>query len=244
MVKGLEAALSSNDVNGKAALHAVEKERIRLEVELEAEKKDRHTQVSALSIQHAEELEKLHKEHQAALSKLRVDLGSEADATSQALRDQHQSEIDALKTAAQETAVAASIALKEAVAAQKKEDDAKTVTKLSELDQRLKHSAAEAAAAAAQVEEAARSKLISDHAASLAALQEGLQELQAKFSATSEALVMTQTELDSTQAKLKKTEIQAAIDKEQLVREGETCVRQEKEASQRALLAEKERNDG
>ena len=54
---------------------------------------------------------------------------------------------------------------------------------------------------------------------------------------------MTQTELDSTQAKLKKTEIQAAIDKEQLVREGETCVRQEKEASQRALLAEKERND-
>ena len=67
VVKGLEAALSSNDVNGKAALHAVEKERIRLEVELEAEKKDRHTQVSALSIQHAEELEKLHKEHQAGI---------------------------------------------------------------------------------------------------------------------------------------------------------------------------------
>ena len=37
--------------------------------------------------------------------------------------------------------------------------------------------------------------------------------------------------------------MQAKIDKDQLLRESETAVRQEKEASQRALLSEKERHD-
>ena len=68
-------------------------------------------------------------------------------------------------------------------------------------------------------------------------------KVQADLAQASEQLHATQTELSTTQATLKKSEMQAKIDKDQLLRESETAVRQEKEASQRALLSEKERHD-
>ena len=59
VVSGLEEALSSNDASGKAALQAVERERIRLEVELDSEKNERQSQVNALNAQHSDVMRQL-----------------------------------------------------------------------------------------------------------------------------------------------------------------------------------------
>jgi predicted nucleic acid-binding Zn-ribbon protein len=243
VVKRLEEALSSTDASGKSALQALEKERIRLEIELEQEKKARHTEVAGLNSSHTSAIELLHQQHAEALEGLRGSLGASAESDLKALTDKHTEEISALKAKAAEAAEKSVKDQNTAVAAQKKASADDTMRKLSELDKRLKEVHAAELASLGQKEKNAMEKMTNEHALALDDLRKELVAVSGNLVTTKERATTAETDLAQTKALLEKTRMQAAMDKEQAIREGETRLRQEKEESQRALIEEKERSD-
>lgn len=242
-VKRLEESLSSALGDGKDALQAVERERVRLEIELEQEKKARHGEVAGLKAAHATSLESVHAEHAAALDALRSNLGASAASSQQALLDKHAEELSALRAVAAEAAQKALKDQNDAVANQKKADDAETMRKLSELDKRLKQAHTDELSAAGEKERSATEKARMEHQLALDDLRRELVTTASKLGAQTDRATTAEGELAALKSLLERTKLQSTLEREQAQREADTRLRQEKEGSQRALIGEKERSD-
>jgi hypothetical protein len=224
-----------------AALTTSENERIKLEFELKSEIDERAIQIKTLNAKWADELSKQKAEADARLEELGRQLLGDADAASQAMLDNHAQEIEKLKKAAIDAAEAAKqgqvLALQEAAAQAAKVHSAAVKSKEDELNEQFRRSAEEMTARSDTI--LAETK--SQHEETTRTITEKLASATSSFASLKEAHHALETELKDEKARANKQSLQDKMALERLSRENDTNLRNEKEASQKALMEQQDR---
>eukprot|EP00605_Chrysophyceae_sp_TOSAG23-4_P001977 GSChrysophyteH1.ASY1.ANO1.2191.1 assembled CDS len=220
-----------------ASLYTIsENERLKLQFDLKSEIDERAIQVASLNAKWEEELRQAKEEAQARLDELGRQLLSDADAASDALRSGHATEIERLKKEAAAAAEAAkqaqAVALQHAAAEAEKVKSTELLQQKNSLNEGFRTSALEMTA---KYEAEAVSKT-KEHEKATLHLNNELSSTMSALQALKEAHAALGTELNDEKARASKESLQAKMAMERLAHENQTNLRNEKEASQKALM--------
>jgi len=241
MRSDMQATADEAAETAAAALAASQKEAVRLLFLLKTEQEERDTERLATIVKHTAEVEDLKKQAKLDLEALRAQMGGDASTQSQALLDKHAKEITALKEQAAKAAQDAQNAHVKAleVAAQEAQKAQTTALEdqLAKISAQFKASVAEITKKHA--EEMAAIDVKSKEAS--ATLQSELSQLRSAHGGLQEALSKREEELREAKAAAAKQALQDKMSIQNLIRDNDLNVRNEKEAGQRALLEQQKR---
>ena len=243
MQSDMQAAADGAAEQAAAALAASQKEAVRVLFLLKTEQADRDTERLANSAKHTTELEELKKQALADLEELRAQMGGDASSQAQALADKHAKEIAALKEHAAKAATDAETAQVKALqAAAQEAQKAQTAA----LEDQLAKSSAQFKASAAEVtkkHDEAMAAVVAKNIEASTAMQKDLSEIKTRHTELRGVHSKLEQELKEAQAAAAKQALQDKMSIQNLIRDNDLNVRNEKEAGQKALLEQQKRLD-
>ena len=224
-----------------AALVASQNACVKFQFELASEVDERALQVKTLNGKWADDLARQKAESDAQLEELGLQLLGDADAASQAMLDAHAAEVQRLKQAVVDAAEAAkkaqALALQQAAVNAASAQDAAIKANGAELCAQFRSSAADMTAKFEAT--IAADKLAHEEATRNISVK--LEETTASFTALKADHQQLGADLKDEKARANKQSLQDKMALERLTRDNENNLRNEKESSQQALLAQQER---
>ena len=243
MQSDMQAAADDATEKAAAALAASQKEAVRLLFLLKTEKGERDSERIAASVKHTTEIEDLKQHALADLEALRTQMGGDASAQSHALLDKHAKDIAALKEQAAQAGQDAQRAQLQAL--QGAAHEAHRVQTAALEDQQAKLSAQFKASAAeiTQKFDTEMAAIVTKNKEASAAVQSEFCQLQKQHSGLQDVHAKLQEELREVKAAAAKQALQDKMSIQNLIRDNDLNVRNEKENGQRALLEQQKRLD-
>ena len=239
----LRAQAEEEAAKAAATLEASEKERVRALFLLKQEKEDRSTERSDTALKHASELERQTAEATATLLALRAQLSGDAESATRALIDKHAKDVEAQRTQAakslQEQSEAHTKVLnqaaKDAQHAQEAALDAQRAKLSSQFELATKELTGKHSKELVD--------MIAQHKDANLAIQNELLQLKTVHSQLCDAHGSLESELNDEKARAAKQAQHDKLQIQNLIRDNDMNVRNEKESGQRALLEQQKRFD-